>query len=156
MAHERSWREGRRRGGSWGIGEGTGRKTSPFPYLRRRHSSWRKAKGWGEKPSPSPIQCRWEHDGTRPDRWDAPCPMRWCLVRQDVGWAWPTTTACRARETRCNRMQAALCLPRQDLKGPNNGISTKERPTGLLSRSNGSGKCRETGKEHRDAPCEPC
>ena len=51
--------------------------------------------------------------------------------------------------------QAALCLPRQDLEGPNNGISAKERPTGFLSRSDGSGEYRGTGKEERDALCGP-
>ena len=58
-AHERAWREGRRRrGNSWGIGEGTGRKPSPFTYLRRRLGSWRKAKDWGKKPSPFPHSRR--------------------------------------------------------------------------------------------------
>ena len=54
-AHKHSWRKGRRRrGGRWGIGERTGQKPSPFPYLRRRRSSWGKAKDWGKKPSPFP------------------------------------------------------------------------------------------------------
>ena len=44
------------------------------------------------------------------------------------------------QETRRNRVQAALRLPRQDLEGPNDGASIKERPMGLLSRSNGPGK----------------
>ena len=36
---------------------------------------------------------------------------------------------------------------RKGLEGPTSGISIEERPTGHPSRSNGSGRCRETGKE---------
>ena len=37
------------------------------------------------------------------------------------------------RETRHSRTQAALCFPRQDLEGPNDGTSIKGRPMGLLN-----------------------
>jgi len=81
-----SWREGRkRRDDRWGIGEGTGRKPSLFSYLR-----WNDG---GEKPSPFPHSMRMGNNGMHPERWDAHGPTERCLVRQDVAWVWPTTTA---------------------------------------------------------------
>ena len=73
-----------------------------------------------------------------------------------VGWVGPTTTTTQVQETRRNRMQTTLHLPRQGLERPTNRISVGERPTGYLSRSDGSGDCREIGKEQWDAPCGLC
>ena len=93
---------------------------------------------------------------TRPDRGDAPGPTERRLVRRDMAWAWPTTTARWAQVTRRNRTQTALRLPKPDLEGPNDGIPIKERPMGFLSPSDGSGDCQEIGKEQWDAPRGPC
>ena len=82
--------------------------------------------------------------------------MEWHLVRRDVAWVWPTTTAHRARETGHPYVQAALCLPRRDLERPKRWDLRQERPTAFLSQSDGLDKRRETSKEQRDAPCGPC
>ena len=113
-------------------------------------------KDQSEKLSPFPHSMRMGNDGTRPDRWDALCPMEWCLVRQDVAWVWLTTTARPGARNKAPPQQAALCLPRWDLERPNYGISAQERLSGFLSRSDGSCKRQETGKEQRDTPCGPC
>ena len=47
----------------------------------------------------------------------------------------------------------SLCLPRKDLEGPTYGISIEERPACHPSQLNGSGHCRETGREQQDVPC---
>ena len=86
---------------------------------------------------------------------DGMCPAQQNIawLKWDVAWVGPTTTTTRAQETRRNRTETTLCLPRQSLEGPTDGISIKERPTGYLSQLDGSGGCRETGKEQRDASC---
>ena len=90
-----------------------------------------KGEGLGQKTLSLPHSMRMGCGGMCPDRWDAPYPMRQRLVRWDVAWAWPTTTTCREQETRHNHTQAALRLPRQDLEGPNNRISTNGETNGL-------------------------
>ena len=54
-------------------------------------------------------------------------------LKRDVAWVGTTTTTTQAQETRRNRMQTTLRLPRQGLEGPTNRISIEEIPTGYLS-----------------------
>ena len=71
-------------------------KALSLPLFKEEAQQLRKGEGLGRETLSLPYSMRMGYDGTRPDRWDAPCPTKRRLVRWDVAWVWPTTTALQA------------------------------------------------------------
>ena len=77
-------------------------RTPSLPLFKEETQQRKKGERLDEKPSPFPYsmqmgnRCRWEFEGTCLDQRDTPCSTRWRLVKWDMAWAWPTTTAHRA------------------------------------------------------------